>query len=114
MGWYLTVLQKYAVFQGRARRNEYWYFVLFNFLISFGIGLFEGVLGAILGTDIIFLSTIYSLVILVPSLAVAVRRLHDTGRSGWWLLIGLIPLVGWIILIFFLASESQSGENQYG
>lgn len=115
MGWYLSVLQKYAVFEGRARRKEYWYFILFNLLISLGLSLIETFFGLIvLGTDLNFLSGLYNLAVFIPSIAVAARRLHDTGRSGWWQLIILVPLVGWIILIYFLASESQPGENQYG
>lgn len=108
MGWYLSVWQKYAVFEGRARRKEYWYFVLFNFLIVLVLSLIVSV------TGLNFLSELYSLAVFIPATAVAARRLHDTGRSGWWQLIILIPLVGVIILIFFLASESQPGENQYG
>ncbi len=115
MEWYLTVVkEKYAEFSGRARRNEYWYFVLFNFLISIGLGIIDGVLGLGAGSGVGLLGGIYSLAVLIPSLAVAVRRLHDTGRSGWWLLISLIPIVGVIILIVFLASESQNGKNQFG
>lgn len=108
MEWYLTVLRKYAHFEGRARRSEYWYFTLFNVLIAIGLGLIDGVL------DIAVLSTLYSLAVLIPSLAVAVRRLHDTGRSGWWLLIGLVPLIGAIVLLVFMVGDSESGANQYG
>ena len=102
--YYIEVLKKYAVFSGRARRAEYWYFYLFNFLIGFVLALIsEGILAGI-----------YSLGTLIPGLAVSVRRLHDTNRSGWWLLIGLIPFIGNIILIYFLAQDSQPGENKYG
>lgn len=114
MEWYMAVLRKYGDFTGRARRNEYWYFVLFSFLISLGLAIIDNALGLGSGSGIGLLGGVYSLAILIPSLAVAVRRLHDTGRSGWWLLITLIPLVGGIILIVFLASESQPGTNQYG
>lgn len=109
MNWYLDVLKKYAVFSGRARRQEFWMFALFNFIISFGLSIVEGIVGAA-G----ILSTLYSLAVLVPSLAVGARRLHDTGRSGWWLLIGFVPLIGLVALIYFAVQDSQPGENQYG
>lgn len=109
MNWYLDVLKKYAVFSGRARRQEFWMFFLFNIIISFLISIIEGVIH-LSG----ILSTIYSLGVLVPSLAVGARRLHDTGRSGWWLLISLIPLIGAIALIYFTVQDSQPGENTYG
>ena len=109
MNWYLDVLKKYAVFEGRARRKEYWMFVLFNFLIAIAIGVVEGIVGTV-G----ILGALYALAIIVPGLAVSVRRLHDTGRSGWFLLIGLIPLVGLIILIVFFVQDSQPGDNKFG
>lgn len=102
-----VVKNKYAQFDGRARRSEYWYFMLFNILISLGIG----IVGVLL--DLSFLSMIYSVAIFVPGVAVAVRRLHDTGRSGLWVLIGLIPLIGVIVLIVFLVEDSKPA-NQYG
>jgi uncharacterized membrane protein YhaH (DUF805 family) len=109
MNWYIEVLKKYAVFSGRARRTEYWMFVLFNFLIGFALGFIEGFFG---GPGII--GMLYSLAVLIPGIAVGVRRLHDTNRSGWWLLIALIPLIGLIVLIVFFASDSQVEENKYG
>lgn len=109
MNWYLEVLSKYAVFSGRARRMEYWMFVLFNF-IAFVI---LGVLDALIGTAGV-LGGLYALAVLVPSLAVGVRRLHDTERTGWWLLIGLVPVVGVIVLLIFMLLEGTSGDNQYG
>ncbi|MFF5563887.1 DUF805 domain-containing protein [Streptomyces sp. NPDC012623] len=109
MNWYLDVLKKYAVFSGRARRKEYWMFVLINFVITVALG----IIGNVIGADGV-LNGIYSLAVLIPGLAVAVRRLHDTGRSGWWLLIGLVPLVGFIILIVFLAIEGERGANAHG
>lgn len=108
MDWYLAVLKNYAGFSGRARRKEYWMFTLISFVIS----LVLSIIGGLIGAD--FLSYIYAVAILVPTLAVSVRRLHDTGRSGWWLLIGLVPLVGFIILIVFLASEGKPETNQHG
>jgi uncharacterized membrane protein YhaH (DUF805 family) len=105
---YISVLKNYANFSGRATRKEYWMFFLINFLISIAVSIV-----ASLG-HISFLSSLYTLAVTVPSLAVGTRRLHDIGRSGWWFLIGLIPLIGTIILIVFLATKSQSGKNQYG
>jgi uncharacterized membrane protein YhaH (DUF805 family) len=104
----LAVLKNYAGFNGRARRTEYWMFVLINFVI----GIVLEIIGALIKTQIIYY--LYSLAVLIPSLAVGVRRLHDIGKSGWWLLIGLIPIVGWILLIVWAATPGQSGSNQYG
>lgn len=109
MNYYIEVLKKYAVFSGRARRKEYWMFVLFNFIISIAISLVTTFIGALS-----FLSPLYTLAILIPSIAVGVRRLHDTNRSGWWFLLAFIPVIGAIVLIVFLAQDSQPGENQYG
>lgn len=121
MDWYLAVLKKYAVFDGRASRREYWMFFLINLLISIVLGaidgLFRSVFEAALGTDLGttgFLGSLYGLAVLIPSIAVAVRRLHDTGRSGWWLFLNLIPIIGFIVVIVFLASEGQPGPNRYG
>jgi uncharacterized membrane protein YhaH (DUF805 family) len=109
MNWYLAVLKKYAVFGGRARRMEYWMFFLFNFIISFAIGFLESIIGSPM-----ILSTIYSLAVFVPGLAVTVRRLHDTGKSGWWILIAFVPFVGWLILLIFMFIDGTPGANQYG
>ncbi|WP_405555770.1 DUF805 domain-containing protein [Streptomyces sp. NBC_01171] len=108
MHWYVDVLKKYAVFSGRARRQEYWMFTLFSLIISIVLTILDSAL------DINFLAGIYGLAVLLPSLAVTVRRLHDTSRSGWWVLIALIPFVGAIILIVFLASEGKPETNEYG
>jgi uncharacterized membrane protein YhaH (DUF805 family) len=109
MNWYLEVLKKYAVFNGRARRKEYWMFFLFNIIITLVIGVVEGLVGSpgVVGM-------VYTLAVLIPAIAVSIRRLHDTDRSGWWLLIGLIPIIGAIVLIVFMVQDSTSGENQYG
>ncbi|WP_374971182.1 DUF805 domain-containing protein [Terrabacter sp. BE26] len=107
-----TVLtQKYATFSGRARRSEYWFFYLFSILVTGVLNVLMAVTGA---KAISYLAILFGLALLIPSLAVGVRRLHDTGRSGWWLLIGLIPIIGAIILIVFLAGDSQPGPNAYG
>jgi len=115
MDWFLGALRKYAVFEGRARRREYWFYVLFVVIISVVLAIvdrFTGTYSAAYGTGL--LGGLFSLAILIPSLAVGARRLHDTGRSGWWLLIGLIPLVGAIVLIVFFVIDSQPGTNAYG
>ncbi|WP_435971832.1 DUF805 domain-containing protein [Streptomyces sp. Qhu_M48] len=108
MNWYLDVIKKYAVFSGRARRKEFWMFELFNIIIAIVLA----VIGVAL--DFSLLSTLYSLAVFLPSLGVTIRRLHDTNRSGWWILIGLIPLVGAIILIVFAATEGDQHENEHG
>ena len=109
MEWYISVLKQYAVFEGRARRKEYWMFSLFNFVIALAITVVESVIGT--GGTIYGL---YALLVLIPSIAVAVRRLHDTGRSGWWLLLALIPAIGAIILLVFLVLDSEVESNDYG
>lgn len=109
MNYYFEVLKKYAVFGGRARRKEYWMFVLFNFIISLVINLVAAFVEILF-----FLYYLYMLAILIPGIAVTVRRLHDTNRSGWWWFISVVPVIGAIILIVFLAQDSQPGENQYG
>ena len=113
--WYLEVLKKYATFSGRARRKEYWYFVLFSTLVSIGLMIIDGVTGTFSAeSGIGLLSGIYALAVLIPSIAVMVRRLHDTNRSGWWFWIVLIPIIGAIVLIVFLASDSKPEESKYG
>lgn len=115
MNWYLEVLKNYAVFGGRARRKEYWYFILFNLLALLGLGFIDGVIGTIdLESGMGLLSGIYSLAVLIPSIAVSVRRLHDTNRSGWWFLLYLIPFIGGLILLIFMVMDSQQSDNQYG
>ncbi|UUV20254.1 DUF805 domain-containing protein [Paenimyroides aestuarii] len=121
--WYKKVVfENYANFNGRARRSEYWYFVLCNFLITMCLYIpmiiSMGVSGEQQPGALFYLFfaliMIYSLAILVPSLAVAVRRLHDTGRSGWFYFVGLIPLVGSILLLVWFFTEGQRGTNEYG
>jgi uncharacterized membrane protein YhaH (DUF805 family) len=110
MNWYLEVMKKYAVFSGRARRKEYWMFFLFNCIIAFVIGFVMGFIGALLGIGATLsnlVSVIYSLAVLVPGIAVGVRRMHDIGRSGWWILFPFVNLV-------FLCLDSQPGDNEYG
>lgn len=104
-----TVLGKYATFQGRASRSEYWYWVLFVFAVSVAINI-----GAQIVSPLEALSAIFSLAVIVPHLAVAVRRLHDSGRSGWNLLWSLIPLLGGLYVLYRLVQPSQPGANAYG
>ncbi|QSF44295.1 DUF805 domain-containing protein [Paenibacillus tianjinensis] len=108
MDWYLKVVKNYAVFSGRARRKEFWMFVLVNFLIGILFGIAEDFFGVST-----LISKLYSLFILIPSLAVLARRLHDIGRTGWWILISFIPFVGFIVL-FILACIDSEGTNKYG
>jgi uncharacterized membrane protein YhaH (DUF805 family) len=105
MNWYLEVLKKYATFEGRARRSEYWWFTLVNFLIAAALHLVG---------HVHLLVHLYLLAVLIPSLAVGARRLHDTNRSGWWLLIGLIPIIGAIVLLVFFVTPGVTGNNDYG
>lgn len=114
MSWYLLMLKRWNDFSGRSRRKEYWMAALFNLIISVVIVIIDSVLGSQVGNGIGILYLLYVLVLLIPNLAITIRRLHDTGRSGWWMLIALIPLVGSIILIVWLATEGTHGDNQYG
>ncbi|MCD6045952.1 MAG: hypothetical protein K0R48_1115 [Gammaproteobacteria bacterium] len=112
MDWYLKVLQNYAVFSGRARRKEYWYFILFNTIVTIFLSLIDFFLFSQSGLGIFCF--IYGLAVLIPSFAVFVRRLHDTGRSAWWLLWILIPLIGGIVLLVVTVLDSEPGANRYG
>ena len=115
MNWYLHVLKNYATFSGRARRKEYWMFFLFNVLISLGLGVLDVVAGTYsVEYETGFFSGLYSLLVLIPSIAVGVRRLHDTNRSGWWILISLIPIIGVLVLFVFMCLDSQPGTNRFG
>jgi uncharacterized membrane protein YhaH (DUF805 family) len=114
MNWYLTVLKKYATFSGRARRKEYWMFTLINIIISMIILAIDT---AIAGGNIEnkgVIGNIYSLALFIPSLAVSVRRLHDVNKSGWYLLLWLLPIIGWIWLLVLHVTEGDSGSNEYG
>ena len=99
---------KYADFSGRARRSEYWYFVLFNMLAAIAATLVDQVIGY----PVVYIA--YLLAAFIPGLAVFVRRMHDTNRSGWWFLIAFVPLIGAIVLLVFLVQDSDAGANQYG
>jgi uncharacterized membrane protein YhaH (DUF805 family) len=117
MNWYLTVLKKYAEFNGRARRTEYWMFALFNILICFAaliLGLIFMKASIGLGIFLYVLLVLYSLATLLPGLAVCVRRLHDTDKSGWMILLCLVPFIGGLIVLIFMLLDSTPGTNQYG
>jgi uncharacterized membrane protein YhaH (DUF805 family) len=109
---YLVVLKKYTVIEGRARRREFWMFMLANLIIGFVLGIFTAipVLGLLFG----LVSSLFGLAVMVPNFTVGVRRLHDRDKSGWFLLIMLIPLVGGIILLVVCAMEGTHGSNKYG
>ena len=107
MEYFTKAFNKYADFTGREGRKEYWMFILFYMIFYVVLSVIDSLIGTVL------LTSIYSLVLLVPSISIAARRLHDTGRSGWWQLIALLPLIGFIVLIVFLVQDSD-GENEYG
>jgi uncharacterized membrane protein YhaH (DUF805 family) len=110
--WYTDVIRRYADFDGRAGRPEFWWFALLNVIVTVVV-LIVGyaVLGSAHGA---ILADLYTLLVLLPSLGVEIRRLHDTDRSGWWILIALVPIVGGIVLIVFLALAGTPGPNRYG
>jgi uncharacterized membrane protein YhaH (DUF805 family) len=111
MHWYTDVLRKYAVFGGRARRREYWMFTLVNLIIS---GILYGLYFSTRSTILAIIVSLYSLAVLLPSLGVLIRRLHDTGRTGWWFFIPLIPLVGAVWLFVLTVLNGTRGPNRYG
>ncbi len=126
MNYFIDVLKKYAVFSGRARRKEFWMYYLFYVIIGIALEIISFILTAItaainnsvLTIIVSILSAVvilaFSLGTLVPTIAVTIRRLHDSGKSGWWYLIALVPLVGAIVLLVFCCLDSESGTNNYG
>ena len=115
MNWYMQALKRWNDFNGRSRRKEYWFFLLFNVIAAAVlsiIDMFTGTYNATTGIGL--LSGIYALVMLVPGIAVTIRRLHDTGRSGWWLLLMLVPLIGPLVLLYWYVQPSQEGASQFG
>jgi uncharacterized membrane protein YhaH (DUF805 family) len=110
---YFDTLKKYAVFSGRAGRAEYWTFFFINLLLYFAVAYSENKAG-LPGTGFLTLTNIFSLLLMLPSLAVAVRRLHDTGRSGWWLLLAVIPILGFLALLVMYCLAGDPGDNDYG
>ena len=115
MDWYLDVLKnKYATFSGRARRKEYWMFLLINLVVSVALALIDSLIGSVSESGMGLLSSVYSIGVLIPSLALSVRRLHDIGRTGWWVLISIIPVIGVVVLLVFMLLDSEPGSNRYG
>jgi len=115
MNWYLQVLRNWADFSGRARRKEYWMFALFNILFVIAAMVLDNMLGlTIKGLPYGLFYILYAIAIIVPSLAVSVRRLHDTGKSGWMILIAIIPIIGAIWLLVLYCTEGDAGDNEYG
>ena len=110
MQWYLSVLKNYVGFSGRARRKEYWMFTLINAIV----GAIINVIQLILGLEHPYLSMLYLLATFLPVLALAIRRLHDTDRSGAWALLFIVPFIGWLVLLVFFCTEGTSGSNRYG
>ncbi len=105
------IRNKYFNLQGRARRREYWFYVLFYMICSIVLSLVFSLISESLGHTV---QAIFGLALLLPSLGVSVRRLHDIGKSGWWLLLALIPFIGAVVLLVFAILDSQPGSNQYG
>ncbi|MDH5361600.1 MAG: DUF805 domain-containing protein [Gammaproteobacteria bacterium] len=115
MKYFIDVVKKYAVFSGRARRAEYWFFTLFYLIFSIVLTLIDSATGLMsMQSGMGVLSTLFGLALIIPSIAVTIRRLHDSGKSGWWLLFMLIPLLGWIVGLIFMVLGSSEGENKYG
>lgn len=123
MKYYLKVLQNYVNFKGRARRSEYWFFVLFNAIFIAIAAILDNLLGTTFKMDTGYgvqdlhygyLYVLYALAVFLPGLAVSVRRLHDVGKSGWFYLIVLIPIIGWIWILVLFFTDSVSGENKWG
>jgi uncharacterized membrane protein YhaH (DUF805 family) len=114
MSWYMECLKKYAVFSGRARRKEYWMFTLWNLIFGFVIGFMQGFMGMAVDSFWAWPAMLYTLAVLIPGIAVSVRRLHDTNRSGWWMFIAVVPIVGALALLWFMAQDGTPGNNNYG
>ncbi len=116
MNWYLKVLRQWSDFKGRARRKEYWMFALFNIIFLIIAAILDNVFGLTFSREIPYgyIYLLYALIVIVPGLAVSVRRLHDISKSGWWYLIAFIPLIGAIWLLVLFVSDGTPGENQWG
>lgn len=114
MDWYFKVLRNYVGFSGRARRKEFWMFILVNLVLTGVLSILDKMLGLRIVKDEGLLTTIYGVLIFLPYWAVQFRRLHDTDRSAWWLLLLLIPIVGWLIILAFNCQNGTPGENRFG
>ena len=115
MEWFIYALRRYSNFTGRSRRREFWMYTLFYILLSIGATFLDNLFGFIsLGDTYGPISSLYAVIMLLPSIAVAIRRLHDIGKSGWTLLLGLIPVIGTIWLLIYFLREGTYGPNKYG
>lgn len=115
MNWFLAALKNYAGFTGRARRKEYWFFVLFYYIILIALTFVDIMMGTFNEVySIGLLGGLVGILLIVPSIAVSIRRLHDTDRSGWWLLISFVPFIGAIWLLILMVLDGTAGSNQYG
>lgn len=114
MDWYFKVLRNYVGFSGRARRKEFWMFVLVNLVLTGVLAALDKMLGLRIAKDEGLLTTIYGVLIFLPNLALQFRRLHDTDRSAWWLLLLLIPIVGWLVILVFNCQNGTPGANRFG
>ncbi|WP_379963369.1 DUF805 domain-containing protein [Epilithonimonas sp. UC225_85] len=116
MKWYLKVMKQYADFNGRARRTEYWMFILFNCIFAITAIVLDNILGLKFNSKVPygFIYLVYVLITLIPGIAVAVRRLHDVDKSGWFYFIAFIPLIGGIWLLILFCTEGTPGKNEYG
>lgn len=117
MSWYITAIKNYANFKGRARRKEYWMFILFNYLFGLACSLADGLLGLQIpleGKALGIFGAVYGLFVLIPSFSVSVRRLHDIDKSGWWLLLSLLPVIGWVWLLVYSTMGGTPCDNRFG
>ena len=115
MNWFVQCTKNYASFAGRAGRKEYWHFFLMYILITILLTVVDAIIGKLdTKTGVGLFSSLFALALLLPGLGVAIRRLHDIGRTGWWLLVGVIPLVGVILLLVFAAIKGDVAANKYG
>lgn len=115
MEWYKKALSQWKDFDGRARRKEYWMFTLFNLIFIIAAGIIDRVTG--LANDLTGIGPVYVIYVVamfIPSIAVAIRRLHDIGKPGWWLLLVIIPVIGGLWLLYLMVQDSEPGDNQYG
>lgn len=114
MDWYINVLRNYVGFGGRARRKEFWMFILVNIIFAFVLGVLDKMFGWQRAGGEGILTTIYAILVFLPSWAVQFRRLHDTDRTAWWLLLLVIPVIGWLVIILFSCQDGTPGENRFG
>lgn len=114
MDWYINVLRNYVGFGGRARHKEFWMFMLVNIIFAFVLGVLDKMLGWQRAGGEGVLTTIYAILVFLPSWAVQFRRLHDTDRTAWWLVLLLIPVIGWLVIILFSCQDGTPGENRFG